>query len=223
MNTAGKPSGFFITFEGPEGGGKSTQAHRLAAWLAAGGHTVWTTREPGGSRVGETIRPLLLGGTAPPLAAWTEALLFSAARAQLVSEVIKPRLQRGEIVISDRFSDSTIAYQGYGRGLDLESLRRLQAEVTGGLEPGLTLLLSIPVETGLARIPSAAQDRMDRETIAFHQRVAAGYRQMAAQQPSRWSEVDASDSPDQVAAAVLEHVRRALDRARIIPAQKQSA
>lgn len=223
MNTAGKPSGFFITFEGPEGGGKSTQVHRLAAWLAARGHTVWTTREPGGSRVGETIRPLLLGGAAPQLAAWTEALLFTAARAQLVSEVIRPRLERGEIVICDRFSDSTIAYQGYGRGLDLGSLQRLQAEVTDGLEPGLTLLLYLPVETGLARIPSAAQDRLDRETVAFHKRVAAGYRQMAAQGPGRWKEVDASETPDQVAGAVLEHVRRALDQAQIIPAQRRSA
>ncbi len=223
MSAAVKPSGFFITFEGPEGGGKSTQVHRLAGRLADDGYAVWTTREPGGTRVGETIRPLLLGKEAPTLTAWTEALLFTAARAQLVEDVIRPRLERGEVVICDRFSDSTLAYQGYGRGLDLVALRRLQAEVTDGLQPGLTLLLQIPVEAGLARIPSANQDRLDRETVAFHERVAAGYRQMAADEPQRWREVDASASPDQVAASVLEHVTRALVQARVEPAARRSA
>lgn len=223
MHAAGKPSGFFITFEGPEGGGKSTQIHRLAARLAADGHAVWTTREPGGTRVGESIRPLLLGKGVPSVAPWTEALLFTAARAELVDEVIRPRVDRGEIVLCDRFSDSTLAYQGYGRGLDLQALRRLQAEVSRGLKPGLTLLLQLPVETGLSRIPSAAQDRLDRETVAFHQRVSAGYRQMAAEEPQRWREVDASAAPDEVAASVLEHVRRALDAAHIAPPERQSA
>ncbi len=223
MSAAGKPSGFFITFEGPEGGGKSTQVHRLAARLADDGYAVWTTREPGGTRVGETIRPLLLGKEAPALTAWAEALLFTAARAQLVEDVIRPRLVRGEIVICDRFSDSTLAYQGYGRGLDLVALRRLQAGVTDGLQPGLTLLLQIPVEAGLARIPSAAQDRLDRETVAFHERVSAGYRQMAADEPHRWQEVDASASPDLVAASVLGHVTRALAQAQVEPAARRSA
>ncbi len=134
METAGKQGGFFISFEGPEGGGKSTQIHRLAAALAERGFSVWTTREPGGTRVGEMIRPILLGPQQQTnLAPWAEALLFTAARAQLVDEVIRPRLLRGELVLCDRFSDSTLAYQGYGRGLELEALARLQAQATGNL------------------------------------------------------------------------------------------
>src|SRR2546427_1255649 len=157
MDAPGKPGGFFITFEGPEGGGKSTQIHRLAAALAEEGHVVWTTREPGGTRVGEMIRPLLLGAQQSRLSPWTEALLFTAARAELVADVIRPRLQRGEVVLCDRFSDSTLAYQGYGRGLDLNNLRRLQADATAGLTPDRTLLLNLPVEAGAARNPPHAQ------------------------------------------------------------------
>ena len=224
METAGKPGGFFISFEGPEGGGKSTQIQRLAAALAEQGYVVWTTREPGGTRVGETIRPMLLGQRqAANLSGWTEALLFTAARAQLVSEVIRPRIQRGELVLCDRFSDSTLAYQGYGRGLDLDALRRLQSEATGGLVPDLTLLLDLPVEAGLARIPRRAQDRLDRETIGFHERVHAGYRTMAAAEPHRWRAVDASSDPDQVAQRVLQYAVEALQRAGIRPAERRSA
>jgi dTMP kinase len=224
VETAGKPGGFFISFEGPEGGGKSTQIQRLAAALAEQGYAVWTTREPGGTRVGETIRPILLGQhQAVNLSAWSEALLFTAARAQLVEEVIRPRLERGELVLCDRFSDSTLAYQGYGRGLDLEALRRLQAQATGGLRPHLTLLLDLPVEAGLARIPRGAKDRLDRETIAFHQRVHAGYRTMAALEPHRWRGVDASLDPDQVADRVLEYTTQALHLAGIHPAERRSA
>jgi dTMP kinase len=223
MSAAVKPGGFFITFEGPEGGGKSTQIHRLAARLAGDGYVVWTTREPGGTRVGESIRPLLLGATAPKLSPWTEALLFSAARAELVQEVIKPRLGRGEIVLCDRFSDSTLAYQGYGRGIDLGFLRQLQGSVIQGVIPRLTLLLYIPVEAGLARIPRSAQDRLDREAIAFHERVAAGYRQMARDEPGRWREIDASAAPDDVAASVLDHVMSSLRLADIQPRVGRSA
>ncbi len=223
METAGKRGGFFISFEGPEGGGKSTQVHRLAAALAEQGYAVWTTREPGGTRIGEMIRPILLGSKQAPLSAYTEALLFTAARAQLVDEVIRPRLHRGEVVLCDRYGDSTLAYQGYGRGIELEALRRLQREATGGLSPDLTLLLDLPVEAGLARIPRNAQDRLDRETVAFHQRVHAGYREMAAQDPHRWREVDASRDPDQVASRILELARAALRAAGIQPAERRSA
>jgi dTMP kinase len=223
METAGKPGGFFITFEGPEGGGKSTQIHRLAAALAEQGHQVWTTREPGGTRVGEMIRPILLRRQQGQLSAWSEALLFTAARAQLVEEVIRPRLERGELVLCDRYSDSTLAYQGYGRGLDIASLRRLQQEATGGLAPDLTLLLSLPVEAGLARIPRNAQDRLDRETVAFHQRVHNGYHEMAAADRQRWRELDASGHPDEVARQILRLVSETLERAGIRPAQRRSA
>jgi dTMP kinase len=223
MDTAGKPGGFFITFEGPEGGGKSTQVHRLAATLADRGYSVWTTREPGGTRVGEMIRPILLRHGQERLSPWSEALLFTAARAQLVAEVIRPRLERGEIVLCDRYSDSTIAYQGYGRGLDLDTLRRLQAQATGGLEPDLTILLNLPVETGLSRIPRPAQDRLDRETAAFHQRVRVGYQEMAAADPGRWREVDASADEDQVAERTLSLVSEALQQAGVRPVQRRSA
>jgi len=223
MDTAGKPGGFFITFEGPEGAGKSTQVHRLAATLADEGYNVWTTREPGGTRVGEMIRPILLRRQQDRLTPWSEALLFTAARAQHVAEVIRPRLERGEIVLCDRYSDSTLAYQGYGRGLDLETLGRLQAQATGGLVPELTILLNLPVEIGLSRIPRPAQDRLDRETSTFHQRVRSGYQVMAASEPQRWREVDASADEDQVAKRILELVSQALQQAGIRPAQRRSA
>ena len=223
MDSPGKPVGFFISFEGPEGGGKSTQIHRLASTLAEEGHVVWTTREPGGTRLGEMIRPLLLGPQQSRLLPWTEALLFTAARAELVEDVIRPRLQRGEVVLCDRFSDSTLAYQGYGRGLSLEALRRLQADATSNLSPNLTLLLDLPVEAGLARIPRTAQDRLDRETVAFHQRVHAGYRQMVAEDPRRWRQVDALADPDQVARHILEQASDALRQAGVHPAERRSA
>lgn len=223
METAGKAGGFFITFEGPEGGGKSTQIHRLAASLADQGYIVWTTREPGGTRVGEMIRPILLGREQTRMTPWSEALLFTAARAQHVEEVIRPRLQRGELVLCDRYSDSTLAYQGYGRGLDLETLHRLQAQATGGLQPELTILLNLPVETGLARIPRPARDRLDRETAGFHQRVRAGYQELASADPRRWQEVDASAGEDEIAQQILALVTDALRRAQVRPVQRRSA
>jgi dTMP kinase len=223
VETAGKPGGFFITFEGPEGGGKSTQIHRLAATLADQGYVVWTTREPGGTRVGEMIRPILLGQQPTRMTPWSEALLFTAARAQLVEEVIRPRLKRGELVLCDRYSDSTLAYQGYGRGLDMDALRRLQAQATGGLQPDLTILLNLPVETGLSRIPRTAQDRLDRETPTFHERVRAGYQEMAAADARRWREVDAAADEDQVAQRILALVSDALQQAGVRPAERRSA
>jgi dTMP kinase len=126
-------------------------------------------------------------------------------------------------VLCDRYSDSTLAYQGYGRGIDLETLRRLQSEATGGLAPDLTLLLDLPVEAGLARIPRNAKDRLDRETIAFHQRVYTGYREMAARNPERWRQVDASRDPDEVASRILELALEALRTAGVRPAERRSA
>lgn len=223
MDAGEKARGFFVTFEGPEGGGKSTQIHRLASTLATEGFTVWTTREPGGTPLGERIRPLLLGPRSGALSPLSETLLFTAARAQLVAEVIRPRLLRGEVVLCDRFIDSTLAYQGYGRGLDLAFLSRLQEEATGGLRPPLTLLLTLPVQVGLSRIPITSQDRLDREEPAFHARVHDGYLHLAASDPDRWRQVDASASPDVVAATILEHVHRAMERAGVQPAERRSA
>ena len=223
MGTAGARGGFFISFEGPEGGGKSTQIDRLASTLAERGYAVWTTREPGGTRAGELVRPILLGPNVRELSPWAEALLFTAARAQLVEEVIRPRLERGEVVMTDRYADSTLAYQGFGRGLDLDRLRQLQRDATGGLQPDLTLLLNLPIETGLARIPPRAQDRLDRETTSFHHRVHEGYAKLAAADPQRWREVDASGDPEQVAVTILAHATEALQRAGLRPAQRRSA
>jgi dTMP kinase len=202
MTAAGTPAGFFITFEGPEGAGKSTQSHRLMARLNLSG--VLTTREPGGTDLGEQIRTTLLSARRLLVSPWSEALLFTAARAQLVEEVIRPKLAAGEVVICDRFSDSTLAYQGYGRGLDRTLLAKLQDVVTAGVRPNLTFLLDLPVEEGLRRIPQDARDRLDSETRAFHRRVREGYLQMAAQEPKRWVTIDASQHPDTIADRILD-------------------
>lgn len=206
-------TGFFLTFEGPEGGGKSTQAERLATTLKDRGYTISWTREPGGTPVGEAIRQILLKRSRVPIGGWTEALLFTAARAQLVEDVIRPRIEAGEIVVSDRFSDSTLAYQGYGRGLELSSLERLQQEATRGLKPSLTFLLDLPVEQGLRRIAPRLLDRLDREPDAFHQRVRQAYLAMAAAEPERWLVLDAraeaGDLAEQIVKATIERLERA--------------
>jgi len=204
------PAGFFITFEGPEGAGKSTQIERLASALRLEGRRVFSTREPGGTPTGERIRAIVLDPQAAGITAWTEALLFTAARAQLVRDVIRPRLDAGEIVICDRYTDSTIAYQGYGRRLDRVALARLQELATGGLEPDLTLLLNLSVEQGLDRIAHERRDRLDDETVRFHMLVHDAYLKLAAQEPARWREVDASLPADTVASNVLQLVHEAL-------------
>jgi dTMP kinase len=203
MSARGTEAGFFITLEGPEWSGKSTQSRRLEARLNLGSG-VLTTREPGGTELGEQLRTTLLGTARLPLSAWSEALLFTAARAQHVEQVIRPELAAGHIVVCDRFSDSTLAYQGYGRGLDLTLLARLQELVTVGARPNLTFLLDLPVEEGLRRIPRYARDRLDSETRAFHRRVREGYLQMAAAEPKRWVTIDGSQHPDAVADQILE-------------------
>lgn len=203
MEAATKSGAFFITFEGPEGGGKSTQALRLANRLSLEGIPATATREPGGTGLGEKVRHILLDPGGAPLSSWAEALLFTAARAQLVAELIRPALKAGRVVICDRYIDSTMAYQGFGRGLDLEQLRQLQEAATGGLRPDLTLLLDLKVEEGLARIPGNDRDRLDREAEQFHRRVREGYLKMSAQDPGRWVRVDASGSPDLVAEKIF--------------------
>lgn len=198
--------GLFITFEGPEGSGKTTQIRLLAEWLRHSGCDVLTTREPGGTRIGDAIRALLLDPDHGEMSPAAEILLFSAARAQHVSEVIRPQLERGGFVLCDRFADSTLAYQGYGRGLDLAELRRITAFATGGLTPDLTVCLDLPAAEGLARklnADSAEWNRMEQEQLAFHERVREGYLALAAEEPERWVVIDAT----QRVAAIQEQIR----------------
>lgn len=216
-DTAGR--GLFVTLEGPDGAGKSSQAARLVAALRSRGLAVLEAREPGGTRTGEAIRRLLLeAGEEAPHEPLTDALLFVAARAQLVAEVIAPALRAGQLVVCDRFADSTLAYQGFGSGLEVDWLRRLNAWATDGLVPDLTVLFDLPAGVGLARRergPGEEQTRFERSTThdaAFHARVAEGYRRLAAEEPGRWRIVDAARDPDDVAADVLAAVEGLLLR-----------
>jgi dTMP kinase len=190
----------FITFEGPEGSGKSTQIKALAAFLVQRGYDVLVTREPGGTSIGDQIRDCLHNVDNTAMTGPTEFLLYSASRAQLVREVLRPALMAGRVVLCDRFADSTIAYQGYGRGLDLDSLTAVTAFATQGLAPDLTLLLDIDVEQGLARRVAGAEEmnRLDLETVAFHRRVRDGYQQLAHAEPGRWHTIDAGRAADMV-------------------------
>jgi dTMP kinase len=182
----------FITFEGPEGSGKSTQIRLLAAYLQERGRTVITTREPGGTAIGDQIRACLHDVNNTAMIAAAEILLYSASRAQLVAELIRPALAAGQIVLCDRYADSTMAYQGYGRGLDKNDLAQITQFATGGLQPDLTFLLDIEIERGLQRRLENGQEmnRMDRQTAAFYERVRQGYCQLAAAAPGRWVIVD---------------------------------
>lgn len=199
----------FVTFEGPEGSGKTTQVRLLAGWLSAHGQDVLTTREPGGTRIGDGIRALLLDPAHTEMRSETEILLFSAARAQIVGQVIRPHLAKGGIVLCDRFADSTLAYQGYGRQLDLEALRRITAFATGDLMPDLTVCLDLSVSEGLRRKAGGDQlewNRMEREQLAFHQRVRQGFLALAAAEPARWLVVDALKPIEEIQAAIRKRV-----------------
>lgn len=201
--------GRFITFEGPEGSGKTTQIRLLAAWLAAQGFAVLTTREPGGTRIGDAIRGILLNPEHTEMRPEAEILLFSAARAQIVGELIRPHLASGGIVLCDRFADSTLAYQGYGRQLDLATLRQITAFATGGLQPDLTICLDLEVQEGLRRKQRSdliEWNRMEQEQIAFHERVRQGYLTLAAAEPERWLVVDATQSIAHIQAIVRDRV-----------------
>ena len=189
----------FITLEGPEGSGKSSQIPTLAQYLEAQGYRVFCTREPGGTSIGDQIRAVLTSMDNPELLPRTEILLFLAARAQLVAQVIRPALREGKIVLCDRYGDSTLAYQGYGHGLDLKSLRAMLDFATEGLKPDLTLLLDLDIKTGLARKKSIDEwNRLDAYEVSFHERVRAGYLQLAEEEPTRWQRVDASLPKDEV-------------------------
>jgi dTMP kinase len=207
--------GRFITIEGPEGAGKTTQAARLEAYLAERGVPVLRTREPGGTVLGERIRELLLDPGASRIDPLADAFLFNAARHQLVVEVIEPALTAGTTVVCARFADSTKAYQGYGGGLPLEDLDRLETVATDGLRPDLTILLDVPVEIGLAR--KAPDDRTRFETaydLAFHRRVRNGFLAMAVAEPGRFAVVDATAPADAVAGRIERSVARLLQERR---------
>ena len=197
----------FITFEGPEGSGKTTQLPRLGEFLSAKGYRVFATREPGGTAIGDQIREVLLANRNTEMQPRTEILLFQASRAQLVEQEILPRLVRGEIVLCDRYADSTLAYQGYGHQVDLPQLRSIVSFATGGLKPDLTILLDLDVKIGLARRKKdGGINRMDAFALAFHRRVRNGYRELAAAEPERWAIVDAAQPPERIQAVVREIV-----------------
>jgi len=185
----------FITLEGPEGSGKTSHIAYLVEYLREKGQTVFPTREPGGTSIGEQIREVIHDMKNVEMHPRTETLLYQAARAQIVEQVIKPRLADGEIVISDRYYDSTIAYQGYGHQQDLEQVRSLVKYATGGLVPDLTVLLDLDTEVGLKRKKNAEEwNRMDAYTVEFHQRVRKGYHEMVKAEPNRWVMVDAGQN-----------------------------
>ena len=196
--------GLFVTFEGPEGSGKSTQLAALADFLEAQGVPVVRTREPGGTPIGEQVRRILLDHANQGMHPRTEVLLFQASRAEHVTKRIAPALEQGQVVLCDRYADSTLAYQGYGRQTDLAALAQVVAYATGGVMPDLTLLLDLPVEEGLRRRRPLLQEwnRLDAETLAFHRRVRQGYLRLAAQEPARWVTIDARRSMDAVQAEV---------------------
>jgi dTMP kinase len=203
--------GLFITLEGPDGSGKTSQAARLGAALEAEGRDVVLLREPGGTALGERLRELLLHREDMPIDPLADALLFNAARAQLVSEVIRPALAAGKTVLCARFADSTLAYQGYGAGLDLETLKAFETIATAGIRPDLTILLDVPAETGLSRKRRGrgALTRFEsRADLAFHRRVRDGFLRLARAEPERWRVIDAAGPRSFVAEAIHDAVRQ---------------
>ncbi len=189
----------FITLEGPEGSGKTSQLPKLAEYLRQRGFDVLTTREPGGTSISEQIRTVLHNLENKEMNPRTEILLFQASRAQLVEQVIRPHLDKGGVVLSDRYADSTLAYQGYGHQIDIEILRVLVTFATGGLKPDLTILLDVDVETGLRRKELKGEwNRLDAYDLDFHKRVRRGYFNLVQAEPERWEVIDASQSPIKV-------------------------
>jgi dTMP kinase len=212
--------GLFITLEGIEGSGKSTQISHLANVLTQAGHTVLKTREPGGTATAEAIRHILLTShSQEPITPQTEALLIFAARCQHVTHLIMPALRQGTLVLCDRFSDSTLAYQGFARGLDLQWLRAANAIATGGLTPDLTLVLDLPVSAGLARRRAdlGQQNRLDRETERFHRKVRRGFLALAAEEPARMKIVNANRPVERVQDEITEIVLGWMARPRRSP------
>ena len=207
--------GLFVTLEGPEGAGKSTQLPRLCEWLEGRGTRVVCTRNPGGTAIGRQIRQILLDPAHTAMVPTAELLLYAADRAQHVEEIVRPALAAGQLVLCDRFSDSTLAYQGYGRGLELARLEAMNAVATGGLAPDLTILLDLDPEVGLQRVAASRQtDRLEHEALAFHRRLREGYLALAAREPGRFVVIDATRDPDEVQATMREALRPRLAASR---------
>lgn len=215
----------FITIEGPDGGGKTTQIGLLYRALVTAGFGVLLTREPGGTDIGDQIRQVLHDVQNQEMVATTEILLYSASRAQLVSQVIRPALSKGQIVLCDRYADSTMAYQGYGRGLDRTALEAITRFATGGLKPDLTLLLDLEPEIGLGRrkMGGGEWNRMDQQALDFYRRTRGGYLALAAAEPERWVRIDASGTVEEVAAELQRVVEKALKQRGRLPADKGSS
>lgn len=208
-----KQSGKFITFEGPDGSGKTGQLDILVDEFIQAGYPMLRTREPGGTSIGDQIRSTLLDLKNTAMIDRTEALLYQAARAQLVDEVIKPHLKQGGIVISDRYADSTLAYQGYGHQNTVASLEGIIHYATGGLIPDLTILLDLAPEVGLQRrMNDGGFDRLDSYDIEFHQRVRAGYLELVAADPGRWVVIDADNPFDKVQEEIRRVLKNQLER-----------
>ncbi len=205
--------GFFITFEGIEGCGKSTQLRLAAERLTAAGHGVVVTREPGGCPIADAIRAILLDAGNSTMVPMTELLLYGAARAQHVAEVVEPALAAGKIVLCDRFTDSTLAYQGYGRKLDRELIARLNTLAAGNIRPDLTIVLDCPVEMGLARAmarintsDTAREERFEQESLLFHERIRDGFLSLATAEPRRFVVLDGSRGIEETEALVTEAI-----------------
>lgn len=209
----------FITFEGPDGSGKSTQIELTAGYLREQGYDVLCTREPGGTAIGDQIRAIVHDVANTEMSNRAEVLLYSASRAQLVEQVILPHLRQGGAVVCDRYADSTFAYQGYGRQLDFDALRLITRFATQSLRPDITIYLDISVEEGLQRKVSANSagqgelNRMDRLALEFHQRVRSGYLDMAQAEPDRWLVINASAPVDTVQAKIRQRLAQALQQA----------
>lgn len=203
--------GMLITFEGGEGSGKSTQVELLAAWLVGQGIEVLAAREPGTTKVGELAREILLETAPDELAPEAELALFIAARAQLTAEVLKPALAAGKIVLLDRYGDSSVAYQGYGRGIEPDRVAALNRWATHDLTPDLTVLIDVPVEEAEGRRAGRPPDRLERAGQEFHDRVRAGYRRMALNEPDRFYVIDGRKSIDETQEAIRGQVQNLID------------
>jgi len=203
----------FITFEGVEGSGKSLQSRRLSRKLEAASVPVVHVHEPGSTPLGEKLARLLKLG--PEVAPLSELLMFNAARAELVEKVVRPALAQGKVVVCDRFTDSTIAYQGYARGLDLAIVREINEIATGGLRPDLTVLLDVPVAEGLARKRGKHGDRFEQERRSFHEKVRQGYLELARREPRRFLTIDGLQGKSVIAGAVWRRISELLARAKV--------